>query len=178
MARIAHRDSPTIINRLPSTADPTVAAAAVNAMAAKINRQDEASEQQQQQAWSMAFSCEQPSAQSGEYAHAYATGTYSAAAALADSSGFRTEHNMDLLSIKEETADSADGRKDKGGDPAGEQRRYTCTFIGCVKQFKRHEHLKRHFRTHTGERPYKCPAPECPKVFARMDNLNQHIRTH
>ncbi|KAI7823979.1 hypothetical protein BX661DRAFT_126748, partial [Kickxella alabastrina] len=57
-------------------------------------------------------------------------------------------------------------------------RRYVCEYVGCSKQFKRQEHLKRHFRVHTGERPYKCPSAGCDKGFARMDNLNQHIRTH
>ncbi|OLY85688.1 Transcription factor steA [Smittium mucronatum] len=61
---------------------------------------------------------------------------------------------------------------------AAKDRRYPCEYEGCVRLFKRHEHLKRHIRTHTGEKPYKCPLQGCDKGFARMDNLHQHVRTH
>ncbi|KAJ8099797.1 hypothetical protein POJ06DRAFT_116876 [Lipomyces tetrasporus] len=47
----------------------------------------------------------------------------------------------------------------------------------CNRRFRRHEHLKRHFRSlHTREKPFRCE--ECSKSFSRSDNLAQHIRTH
>ncbi|KAI8984514.1 hypothetical protein BDF20DRAFT_796268, partial [Mycotypha africana] len=55
---------------------------------------------------------------------------------------------------------------------------HTCPVQQCQRQFKRLEHLKRHMRIHTLERPYHCTFAGCPKSFSRSDNLSQHIKTH
>ncbi|KAI9748643.1 MAG: hypothetical protein M4579_007161, partial [Chaenotheca gracillima] len=56
------------------------------------------------------------------------------------------------------------------------QKSHSCPIPSCGRLFKRLEHLKRHVRTHTQERPYVCP--HCNKAFSRSDNLAQHRRTH
>ncbi|KAF1933505.1 STE-domain-containing protein [Didymella exigua CBS 183.55] len=56
------------------------------------------------------------------------------------------------------------------------QKSHSCPIPTCGRLFKRLEHLKRHVRTHTQERPYVCPL--CNKAFSRSDNLAQHRRTH
>lgn len=56
------------------------------------------------------------------------------------------------------------------------QKSHSCPIPTCGRLFKRLEHLKRHVRTHTQERPYICPF--CSKAFSRSDNLAQHKRTH
>lgn len=53
---------------------------------------------------------------------------------------------------------------------------FSCPLLSCGRIFKRLEHLKRHVRTHTQERPYECN--RCSKRFSRSDNLTQHIKTH
>jgi transcription factor STE12 len=58
----------------------------------------------------------------------------------------------------------------------GKVRAFVCPLYSCGRLFKRMEHLKRHLRTHTMERPFTCP--QCNKKFSRSDNLTQHLRTH
>ncbi|KAI8643976.1 hypothetical protein BD408DRAFT_312486, partial [Parasitella parasitica] len=53
---------------------------------------------------------------------------------------------------------------------------FECPLSSCGKIFKRLEHMKRHLRTHTMERPYMCDL--CGKRFSRSDNLAQHKKTH
>jgi transcription factor STE12 len=53
---------------------------------------------------------------------------------------------------------------------------FTCPLLPCARVFKRLEHLKRHIRTHTMERPFGCD--RCSKRFSRSDNLTQHLKTH
>jgi transcription factor STE12 len=56
-----------------------------------------------------------------------------------------------------------------GDSPA---KTFTCPVPTCGRLFKRLEHLKRHVRTHTQERPYICGI--CAKKFSRSDNLAQY----
>ncbi|KAJ3107926.1 homeodomain transcription factor ste12 [Physocladia obscura] len=58
----------------------------------------------------------------------------------------------------------------------GEKRIFTCGAFGCGQNFKRFEHLRRHFRLHTGEKPYLCEY--CGKTFTRIDGLSSHLRIH
>jgi Zinc finger, C2H2 type len=46
----------------------------------------------------------------------------------------------------------------------------------CQKRFKRLEHLRRHNKTHTGERGFRCEVVGCGKWFSRSDNLMAHKR--
>ncbi|ODQ48012.1 hypothetical protein PICMEDRAFT_21160, partial [Pichia membranifaciens NRRL Y-2026] len=53
---------------------------------------------------------------------------------------------------------------------------FQCTgYPGCSMIFTRSEHLARHIRKHTGERPFQCDF--CFKKFSRLDNLRQHKQT-
>lgn len=55
---------------------------------------------------------------------------------------------------------------------------HICPVIQCSRRFKRLEHLKRHMRIHTLEKPFCCTYPGCQKSFSRSDNLAQHAKTH
>jgi uncharacterized Zn-finger protein len=68
------------------------------------------------------------------------------------------------------TEPDVEGESEKADKP------FTCPFRFCARPFRRLEHLKRHVRTHTHERPFACQ--HCSRSFSRRDNLLQHERIH
>lgn len=65
-----------------------------------------------------------------------------------------------------------DDRK-KGGD-SPPTKLYSCSLCAFTSRYS--NHLKRHMRTHDGQKPYRCPA--CPYASAQRVNLQRHARTH
>lgn len=53
---------------------------------------------------------------------------------------------------------------------------FTCS--SCDKAFRRMEHLRRHLKIHTKERPFTCEIVGCGRKFSRSDNLKAHMKTH
>ncbi|KAH8593905.1 hypothetical protein B0O99DRAFT_688336 [Bisporella sp. PMI_857] len=67
---------------------------------------------------------------------------------------------------------AADGTRSKKGKKS--QRFWCDQYPPCNLSFTRSEHLLRHIRKHTGERPFMC---HCSRRFSRLDNLRQHAQT-
>lgn len=82
------------------------------------------------------------------------------------------------------TGTASRGKKRKSADTAGrapanrttgQAKVFQCSGFGdCAMVFSRSEHLARHIRKHTGERPFKC---RCGRAFSRLDNVGFYV-TH
>ncbi|SNX85631.1 uncharacterized protein MEPE_04340 [Melanopsichium pennsylvanicum] len=69
------------------------------------------------------------------------------------------------------STEEANGKSEASGNVT----MFQCRGFGdCRMVFTRSEHLARHVRKHTGERPFRC---HCGKAFSRLDNLRQHAQT-
>ncbi|KAH7015028.1 hypothetical protein EDB80DRAFT_323321 [Ilyonectria destructans] len=70
--------------------------------------------------------------------------------------------------------DSVGADGSRSGKKKKSQRFYCVDYPPCNLSFTRSEHLARHIRKHTGERPFQC---HCSRRFSRLDNLRQHAQT-
>jgi hypothetical protein len=60
------------------------------------------------------------------------------------------------------------------GNDRPHKRQRTCQ--QCGQSFSKAEHLDRHVRSHTKERPFACTL--CAKSYGRQDSLQRHMRSH
>ena len=52
------------------------------------------------------------------------------------------------------------------------EKRFVCSYEGCIKSFSRSEHLSRHQLNHYPKRIFRCD--HCDKTFVRNDLLSRH----
>lgn len=57
-------------------------------------------------------------------------------------------------------------------DSPSTEKPHVCPYPGCERAFKRHEHLRRHERMHTKERPYQCEEFGCGLRFRYVHPFN------
>lgn len=68
--------------------------------------------------------------------------------------------------------DILEPRRNKASKIPCDKKQHVCPLCGGV--FQRPEHVKRHMRSHSSEKPFECD--ECGKKFNRPDNLRAHGR--
>ncbi|KAK5075916.1 Up in starvation [Lithohypha guttulata] len=89
--------------------------------------------------------------------------------------------NSEAMEINDSSDEKDGSDNDEDQDEEGSAsrkkkgQRFFCTgYPPCNLSFTRSEHLARHIRKHTGERPFQC---HCNRRFSRLDNLRQHAQT-
>lgn len=63
---------------------------------------------------------------------------------------------------------------EKAADLSDPKKKHACPL--CLARFQRPEHVKRHMKSHSLEKPFECNQPNCGKRFNRKDNLKAHLK--
>ncbi|WEJ93051.1 hypothetical protein PSN45_000511 [Yamadazyma tenuis] len=63
---------------------------------------------------------------------------------------------------------------DKASSLSDPKKKHACPL--CYARFHRPEHVKRHMKSHSSEKPFECDQPNCNKRFNRKDNLKAHLK--
>merc|ERR1711939_1176953 len=58
------------------------------------------------------------------------------------------------------------------------ERPFKCTWEGCDYAAAQKAHLQSHMLKHTGQRPFKCTFPGCEFACTRSWHLDRHMRKH
>ncbi|XP_013794140.1 ras-responsive element-binding protein 1-like [Limulus polyphemus] len=80
--------------------------------------------------------------------------------------------SIDMNALNNNNEDEEHGSKNKQLDYI--QRKVICVF--CLRRFWSTEDLRRHMRTHSGERPYACGI--CHRKFSLKHSMTRHHRKH
>lgn len=59
-------------------------------------------------------------------------------------------------------------------DEVDPKKKHKCPL--CLARFQRPEHVKRHLKSHSTEKPFQCDVPSCGRRFNRKDNLKAHLK--
>lgn len=86
----------------------------------------------------------------------------------------RTSDESSTPNASTSTPTGGNGNANNTTGPSNHLRLYSCG--KCSKSYARLDHLSRHVRMHTQEKPYQCQI--CTKAFARADLLKRHTLGH
>lgn len=65
-------------------------------------------------------------------------------------------------------------KKNKKEKPFDPKKKHACPL--CDAKFQRPEHVKRHMKSHSSDKPFQCEELNCGKRFNRKDNLKAHLK--